>query len=303
MQDLPPALTYYGSIAGVRQILTSGRLPLFEAHELGDPFLPNRFTELGFDGEAIYEEAVRYMTKAILGDKPPQANPNHPMQKAIRRWRMENRFHRQEEIRKALKGLLPALVEKALEDARARHQQWLNFISQRRMIPFFEQGKDPLLWLSEGDRHAGVALRFNCREPSFLDQALPCRYSRFPAHTVDLREVVELMVGHTQDIELDFEEILLTCNYNLRWQNEWRFVVEQKPEDEPWFEFEPRHIQSLFIGALVPETMVNEILIEAELLNSDIRVFQMQCVKNSYQLEPRLISGVDDDITHQEIHQ
>ena len=285
MADLPPSLVYYGSYQGVRQILKHQSLPLFQADEIRDPFLPNKFTPMDFDCQALFEHSVKYMTSAILGKSPPKGNPNHPLQKAIKRWRFENRFHDELEIRESLVGLLPAIVEKSFNQAKEIHTDWQSFVENKRILPFFESANNPELWLLEGERYSGVAVKFQCRQDSVFEECLPVHYSKQPAKPVKMEDFVDLMVGDSQEIPIDFMQQLLTQNYQFRQQKEWRMVVEKTADDEFCLNFPSELLQCIYIGAAVPKLKTEQLCLMAKKLSNNIKVYKAVCSNSSYDFQ------------------
>ncbi len=283
MADLPPSLAYYGSFQGVMQILKHQSLPLFQADELRDPFLPNKFTNLDFDCQALFERSVKYMTSAILGKGAPKGNPNHPLQKAIRRWRGENRFNDEAEIRESLVGLLPAMVEKSFNHAKEIHLEWLEFIENKRILPFFESANNPELWLLEAERYSGVVIKFKCAEESIFRSCMPVFYGKKPPKTVNIGDCVDFMVGDINEMAIDFTKLLLTQNYQFRSQKEWRLVIDRNPEEELCLEFSSDLIQSIYIGAAVPIVKAEQICEFAKNLDDKINVYKAVCSENSYE--------------------
>ncbi len=291
MADLPPSLAYYGSFQGVMQILKHQSLPLFQADELRDPFLPNKFTQLDFDCQALFELSVKYMTSAILGKAAPKGNPNHPLQKAIKRWRGENRFSDETEIRESLVGLLPAMVEKSFNHAKEIHADWLSFVENKRLLPFFESANNSELWLLEAEWYSGVVIKFKCTEDSIFKQCVPIKYSKIPPKTVSVRNCVDFMVGDINEMPIDFMKQLLTQNYHFRSQKEWRLVIERSVEDELCLSFPSELIQSIYIGASVPVLKVEQMSLLAKQVASKINVYQSICSDTSYEFKFDKLNG------------
>ncbi len=283
MQDLPPSLAYFGSYQGATKVLQHQMLPLFQADQLNDPFLPNQYSELQFDCQELFEKTVKYITSAILGKSPPRGNPNHPLQKAIRRWRGENRFNDEAEIRDSLVGLLPAMVEQQFNDAQQIHKEWLAYIANKQILPLFADSNNPELWLVEADRYAGVVIKFKCEEGSIFEQCTPVHYDKHPAKTVKLLDCVEYMVGEINQIEVDFLKILTTQNYQFRSQKEWRLIIEQQITADRHINFSKDLIQSIYIGAAVEPFKAERLAMQAHQLNPKINVYKANCSDVSYE--------------------
>lgn len=291
MADLPPSLSYYGSFQGVMQILKHQSLPLFQADELRDPFLPNKFTQLDFDCQTLFEQSVKYMTSAILGKAAPKGNPNHPLQKAIRRWRGENRFSDEAEIRESLVGLLPAMVEKSFNNAQEIHADWLAYVENKRMLPFFENANNSELWLLEAERYSGAVVKFKCAEESIFEQCVAVQYSKKPSKIVGVGECVDFMVGDSNEIPADFDNLLLAQNYHFRSQKEWRLVIERSSEDELCLSFPSELIQSIYIGAEVTTNKVEQLNRLVKQLGSKISLYRSVCSDTSYEFNFEKLDG------------
>ncbi|MBV1910281.1 MAG: hypothetical protein KUG78_13345 [Kangiellaceae bacterium] len=283
MVELPPSLAYYGSYQGALQIIQHQMLPVFPADELRDPFLPNQHSEMGFDCQELFELAVKYMTSAILGKSSPKGNPNHPLQKAIRRWRGENRFNDEAEVRESLVSLLPAMVETQFNDAEKIHQNWLDYIRGKRVLPLFEQANHSELWLMEADRYAGVVIKFACDDDSIFEQCLPAHYDKQPPKTVKIQDCVSLMMGELNEIEVDFAKTLLTQNYQFRGQKEWRLITGKQPDDEFCIRFSTELIRSIYIGAAVPKNKADELTEVTRQLDGNINIYQANCSESNYE--------------------
>lgn len=295
MIELPPSVAYYGSALGAIQVLQHQKLPVFDADQLRDPFLPNQNSPMDFDCQDLFEKSVKTMTSAILGKEAPRGNPNHPLQKAIRRWRGENRFNDESEIRESLVGLLPAMVEKQFNQARKIHDDWLKFVSGKRLLPLFENANNSDLWLLEADRYEGVVIKFNCDEESIFANCLPVTYLKQPAKTVKMADCVAEMVGENNEIEIDFLASLLTQNYQFRSQKEWRLVVDYCA-DEPYHVSFPRAlVQSVYIGASVATHKVKDIVNMTEKLSASIVVYQARCSESSYDFVYQRLSNSSDE--------
>jgi hypothetical protein len=298
MSDLPTTLTYFGSLPSVGQIFNKLALPLKEVHQLGDPFLADQSTAMAFTLSEFYEASVKYIAHAILGPSPPRGQANHPLQKAIMRWRMEDRFQTESEIRGALQGLLPAMVENTFNEARFTHQQWLNYVSGKRIIPFYEKYQELQLWQQNAMHHKGAAIKFKCAEDSIFEYCSPVRYAKVPISTVSLKDYADNMVGLSTEIVFDPKNALLAQNYATRNWREWRMIVDEEEVDveATWLNFPLDLVQSVYIGALVGEKSVAHLKSHLARLNPKIHVYLARCRTNEYSLTfDKISDSVDDE--------
>ena len=296
MSDLPATLTYFGNLQNISQVINKLALPLKQAHQLANPFLPDRNTEMAFSVKELFDASVKQIAHAILGRSAPRGQPNHPLQKAVMRWRMENRFNDESEIKEALQGLLPAMVEKTFNHAKENHQEWIDYVSSKRLVTLFEKYQELELWEAASIQHKGAAIKFKCEEDSIFDFCEPAVYSKIPATTVDLKSYIEHMMGIIPEIEFDPQQTLLAQNYAKRGFKEWRLLVDDNEFEEQWIEFPLELIQSVYIGALVPEKTAEQLKNHLAKLNPNINVFQGHCRANEYSIEfDRISEHVEEE--------
>lgn len=290
MSDLPATLTFFGNLQVISKVINKLALPVHDVHQLTDPFMPDHNTQLSFSLSDLFQSSAKYIAHAILGRTPPRGQPNHPLQKAMMRWRMENRFSDEEEIKEALQGLLPAMVEKSFNEAKAQQSDWVDFVSSKRLVTFYEKFQELQLWDKQGFNHKGAAIKFRCDPDSIFANCEPVKYTKVPAKTVDQHLYVEHMVGVVPEIEFDPLQIILTQNYAHRHLKEWRLLVDNDEFEEQWLEFSLDIVQSVYIGALVPEKTAEQLKVHLAKLNPSINVFQARCRPNEFTLEFEKIS-------------
>ena len=293
MSDLPATLTYFGTMSRIGQVLNRSAIPVFEAHELNDPFLPDRFSEMPFDVKSLFESGVKEVSHMILGKSPPKGQPNHPLLKAIMRWRMENRFNDEIEIKEALQGLLPAMVEKTFNEAKQAHQSWIDYVSNKKVALFYEKFQELSMWQALAAQHKGAAIKFKCVEESIFEMCHPADYSKQPAGTVSGHDYIQHMVGTKAEVELNPESILLRQDYALRQMKEWRMVVDCNEQKEQWIEFPMDLIQSIYLGALVPEKTIEQLKTHLKRLNPQINLYKAVCMKTEFGLSFEKLNASD----------
>lgn len=285
MTRTPSNLTYFGSLNGITQVLRQLSLPVFQAHQLNDPFMPVRETELPFSISEFYSQTVKYICHAILARTPPRGNPSHPLQKAIIRWRMEERFNDESEIKETLQGLLPGMVEPVYNEAKSNHQAFLDYIASKRVIPFFNKYDDLTLWQLEGFAHQGVAIKFKCLENSIFEQCHAVNYIRKPASGLDPQKYVDYMVGLSPEVEIDFENVLIAQNYQQQKFKEWRLLIDSDQTDNDWLPFPKELIQGIYVGALVNQDTIVQLKTNLNKVNKKIPIYQAHCKSTEFAFE------------------
>ena len=299
MTDLPATLTYFGNLQGISQILSKSALPLFEAHQLNDPFLPSRNTPMAFGVKALFDSTMKYIIHAILDKSAPRGQPNHPLLKAIMRWRMENRFNDEAEIKEALQGLLPTMIDKEFNQAKECHQAWIDYVSSKRVVPLFEKFQELALWETKGFSHTGAAIKFKSSTDSIFEQCEAVHYQKLPATTVNQKSYVGHMVGVIPEIEFNPKKILLTQNYARRQFKEWRLITDSNEHSEQWLKFPVSLIQSVYIGALVSDAAIEQLKKYFVKMDPGIKVFRARCKNDEYNLDFEKISRNLVDVTEQ----
>jgi len=283
MTELPSTLTYFGSLSTISQVLTKSSLPLLKASQLQDPFLPDACSGMPFTAKDLFDTSVKYIAGAIFGKTAPRGQPNHPLQKAIMRWRMENRFNDELEVKEALQGLLPAMVDKSFGDAMSVHMNWIQYVSSMRIVPFYERFQELDIWETKGLALKGAAIKFKCLEDSIFSQCSPANYKKIPAVTVDVMAYVEEMTGVSPEVEHDYKEVLLTQNYVHRKDKEWRMLVNESVE--PSIAFPAELIKSVYLGAQVSDVNVDKLTKHLAKLYPQVNVYQAKCKTREYDLE------------------
>jgi len=282
MTALPTSLTYFGSLSGISQIITKSALPLVEAHQMNDAFLPDRNSPFELTSKELFDVGVKFISHAILGKSAPRGQPNHSLQKAIMRWRMENRFNDESEVREALQGLLPAMVEQSLSEAKTCHANWIEYVSGKRIVPLFEKFQSLAMWEERGFSLKGAAIKFKCDEDSVFNQCTEVNYTKSPASIINVQSYVEHMTGLIPEVEFNPQNILLTQNYERRQYKEWRLLSDST---EQWLEFPFKLIQSVYLGALVSESNAEKLTNHLAKLNPKINVYHSHCKTSEFELE------------------
>jgi hypothetical protein len=282
MTETPVSLTFFASLTSISQVLTKSELPLLEAHQLHDVFLPDAKSQMPFTCDELFDLSVKFIAGAIFGKTPPKGQPNNPLQKAIMRWRMESRFNDESEVREALQGLLPSMLEMSFNEAKACHDAWLNYVSLNKVIPLFENFQDLDLWLEKAFALKGAAIKFKCPDDSIFSQCVPVNYKKVPARTVNPHSYVEHMLGNIHEVEFKPQEILTTQNYNYRRYKEWRLIVET---DADSLAFSPDLIQSLYLGVMVSESNAEKLKKHMMKVNPKVNVYHARCNSNEFNLD------------------
>ncbi len=256
MSPIPSTLHYFASIEEIHQILDLSALPLFEANELNDPFLPTKFSQINFTPSELLQVAIKRMISIVLGHQPHASNPQHPMQKVASRWRDENRFTHEEEIRTALINLLPPVVEQAHNDAKQSFSEIHNFINSRRFNRFFTNMNDLLTWQIHGKQYAGGAIAFRVKQTPPFDECHEVKYQSKPSQILDVIQCAKQMLGESAPENINPKTNLLIQNQKLKSQKEWRLMTQNFDSNRPWISFNKEMIKGIYLGPCVPDNKI-----------------------------------------------
>ena len=151
-----------------------------------------------FDHLSVNQAMLKTASAMIFNRDLPSGDLNHPLYKAIRRWRTEDRFHDESEAYGALSELLSATAGTLELKLRKLECAWQKMISSARVLAMSDTVRDPGSWRRYADSHRGVALKFDCRESGPLTDARQVSYSNVRPTLTTVREQVKDLVGLTR---------------------------------------------------------------------------------------------------------
>ena len=115
-RDNPGSLFKFVPFQEAESILSDGHMEWIAPHLLHDPFENSLKTTLGFNRAQLEAEMIQRITTMIFAfDDPSGEGKGTPIQKAIRRWRNEDRFQTEEEVEAAMSEVVTGLVEQHYE--------------------------------------------------------------------------------------------------------------------------------------------------------------------------------------------
>jgi len=205
---------------------------------------------------------------------------------------MENRFNDESEVKEALQGLLPSMVEKSFNDAKTCHKEWVKYVTLNHVVPLFEKFQELELWQEKGLGLKGAAIKFKCPDDSIFSKCQPVEYTKVPATTVRALSYVEQMVGDIPEVEFNPQKILLTQNYDHRKNKEWRLISDS---EEASLVFPPDLIQSVYLGALVSSSNAEKLKNHLAKVNPSVNVYHAHCKTNEFGLDFKKINEEIDE--------
>lgn len=271
----PDALYKYVSADSAREILCDARLRWVSPALVDNPWFFGYEAELGFDHLAVNKAMLNTAVAMIFARDLPKGNREHPLYKAIVRWRSEDRFDNETEAYDALSELLaptPETLEQKLNNIRSA---WQETVANARTLSFSENPKILQAWQHQANNYKGLVLRFNTAEQ--FESAHPVEYTNQRLHLTTVREQVHDLVGiQKATVEESFASMLLSNSKQMAYEKEWRCIKIFDEEDldcgedlEDWYmdeSFATESLGAVYFGFRMPDYEVREI---AQLLNTN----------------------------------
>jgi hypothetical protein len=259
---LSETLIKYVSTETAEKILNTCSLRWSSPELFNEPWAVKYEPKLDFDHKIINDAMLKFAVSMIFSRDMPKGNTNHPLYKAIRRWRSEDRFKDEMEAFDALKELLAPTPETLAEKLKKIVSNWKRLIEHSRVICLSETSKDPLSWQLYGDNHKGLALRFSTQ--GVLANSKPIDYTAVRTSLTSVKEQVDDLVGiQRADVIDTFEDRLLSRPKSAASEKEWRNIRLFEEDDldcgedkEDWFidlNFEPKELRAVYFGFKMPE--------------------------------------------------
>ncbi|MFT4634106.1 MAG: hypothetical protein ACI9BC_003137, partial [Crocinitomicaceae bacterium] len=107
----PETLIKYVRPDTAQKVLGSGTLRWSSPELFDEPWSVRLDPHLGFDHQLVSQTMLKAATGMIFARDMPEGNLDHPLFKAIRRWRAEERFQDETEAFEALSELLAPTPE------------------------------------------------------------------------------------------------------------------------------------------------------------------------------------------------
>ncbi|MEM9102618.1 MAG: hypothetical protein AAGB12_09870 [Pseudomonadota bacterium] len=256
--DLPSSLVIFDGPTNIKAILRSSIIPWKRLDMLGDPFQPGLAVELPFTRGELLEACIKEAIAMIFGLTHPQGLRQHNIQKAIKRWRQEDRFDNEDEARSALHELLLPLIEQHFEQLAILMESWQEYADKTRLLRLFQNHTALSLWENFTNHHRGAALRFRCDDDTTIASAQPVRYASQPKMLIEMKQEVDLLLGNDEITRDNLQDFLMTRNRELKNEKEWRSFkqadtseITQQLIKTP---FEASELSTIYLGACMTES-------------------------------------------------
>jgi len=259
---LPETLTKYASAETAELILNNSCLRWSSPELFDEPWAVKHDPKLDFDHVTINDAMLKTAVAMIFSRDLPKGNVDHPLFKAIRRWRSEDRFKDEMEAFEALKELLAPTPETLADKLKKIVTAWRRLIENVRILCLSETNKDLLSWSLYADNHRGMALKFSTE--GILADSKPVEYHSLRSHLTSVKEQVNDLVGiQKADVIDTFDDRLLSRPRSSASEKEWRNVKVFREDEldcgediEDWhldLPFEPQDLKAVYFGFQMSE--------------------------------------------------
>lgn len=291
----PETLVKYTNADSAKKIIEQRSLRWSSPELFGDPWELKSCPHLGFDEMEVNKAMLNMATSMIFTRDLPMGDPHHPLYKAIRRWRLEDRFNTEEEAFEALSELLASTPEYLEERLRNITHAWSDLVIHARVICLSETHQNILSWERYGANHHGVALRFISDDEGTLANPQPVIYSAIRPQITSLREQVDDLVGLKKAEGNDaFMQKLLSKSKLDASEKEWRCIkvfdedeLDCSEDVEDWYsdeEFEVNELRSVYFGFDIDPNDRDEIIALVRKSYGGVPLFQGRQVDGAYEL-------------------
>lgn len=262
--DAPDTLIKYASANHGEAILSTGTLRWSSPELFDEPWAVKHDPKLHFDHMTINKAMLKQATSMIFTRDMPTGHAEHPLYKAIRRWRAEDRFKDEVEAFEALSELLAPTPETLKDKLGHIIRSWQNMVEHTRILCLSESAKELQSWQRYADNFRGLALRFDNEGSGIICDPKRMEYSTQVCKLTTIKEQVDDLVGiKRMNVIGSFESKLLTKNKCDAMEKEWRCIKVLKEEElhcgedvEDWYvdePFNPRELKAVYFGFLMPE--------------------------------------------------
>ncbi|MBV1876330.1 MAG: DUF2971 domain-containing protein [Pseudomonadales bacterium] len=291
---MPESLYKYTSAETAEIILNTGTLRWSSPELFNEAWAIGHSPELDFDHITITKAMLKQAVSMIFIRDMPAGNEKHPLFKAIRRWRTEDRFKDEVEAYDSLSELLAPTPETLESKLKHILSAWVDLVANSRILCLSESPKDVQSWKTYADNHTGVVFKFSTENT--LQEPKKVEYGTQRCQLTTVKEQVDDLVGIKRATTLaDFESKLLAKPKHNSAEREWRCIQIIDEEDldcgediEDWFidqKFYESELRAAYFGFLMPEAQRKELALLIKAKYPKIALFNAIAIPDQYELE------------------
>ena len=283
----PESLYKYVTAESAVTILNTGTLRWSSPELFDEPWSIPHEPNLGFDHFTINKVMLKTAVSMIFTRDMPPGNENHPLYKAIKRWRVEDRFKDEVEAFDALSELLAPTPETLEAKLKKITSAWRDLVSNSRMVSLSESAKEPMSWRLYADNYRGAVFKFSTEDTLANPQKV--EYVSQRCRLTTIREQVDDLIGIQRAAGIEtFQLKLLTKSLDEAMEKEWRCIQIMNEEEldcgedvEDWYLDQPFHkseLLSVYFGFQMTDRHRNELV---GLLKSNYPSAALFCAKQN----------------------
>jgi hypothetical protein len=292
----PEYLYKYTSYETGLKILNSGNFRWSSSELFDEPFNIRQNPKLDFDHTSVSNAMLRTASAMIFTRDIPDGNHDHPLYKAIKRWRSEDRFHDEDEAFAALSELLAPTPESLKSNVASIQSEWSLLVEHARLLCFSDTFKDLQSWRLYAENHRGVVLRFNSEPNGTIGRAQPVNYSSNRNRLSSLKEQVDDLVGIQRALpSTEYASKLFIKPKADACEREWRCLRVVAEEDldcgediEDWYldePFKPDELTAAYLGFAMSEEHRSEICQAIKATNPRAIIYIASATTDTYEIE------------------
>lgn len=292
--SVPVTLSHYVGYEQGLQALSDGKIGWLSPDLFKGPFSINSASGLEFDEAGMVEQVIQDITHMVFARDAPNSNCDHPVFKAVRRWRNEDRFQNEEEVATALKDIVPSLVQPQFAFAQHAIKEWAGFVRKTRLLLLSETIDDLGCWERKADNHRGVILRFKVLDEGMVTNPHALEYGNQWLPVTSLREQIKILFG-----EIKIEDVataqdrLLRGPKAARSEKEWRCFYsldadsEKPAQEEPILmrDFAEEDLAGVYLGVGLSREEKRKIISQVKKNYKKAKVFEGRVRQFEYALE------------------
>ena len=276
--------------------LKEGALCWYAPHMFKDPFEASYQTDLGFD-QAQFTKALIKRISAMLFLRDDPEGSMTPIKKAVKRWRVEQRFRSEDEAEEALVHLLPTMVGNHFNDIQAQYDRWRLYAYNARLVCLSDNINDVDLWQHAADHHRGFAIRFKVGPDHCFSKPHKVNYRSARVKLLSLDEELDRFIsGVNVEQDKDLEGRLLSKSKHYAQQREWRCIARAQRPSQPDSQatsrgaieikpFEAEAVMAVYFGLNMPQETTREVLALLEQRYPKAKLYLAKLSDHSYEME------------------
>ncbi len=245
-------------------LLETGLLNWSAPHTWHNPFELTQDTDLPFAQQQLKRAVLKGLSSLIFGPQPPEGIPDHPIPKAVQRWRTSQRFISEEEVEQDLGKIVDGLISQQQEALETILEDWRNFYRSHRYLRLFKENKNAQLWRSYADNFRGMAFKFDVSESdSSFAEVSPVKYQTEPLVITKLSEQVDHILGMREaNPQRRFKKLALSQPKELSAEKEIRACMQVSEEQQDWhiaMPFQGGELKAVYLGNYFPQQHIDKV--------------------------------------------